>query len=85
MNRIVLEKAIESHNEYKADIAKAEIVEVKEDYFRVKFEGNFCLSCCMDEYFIDLVHELKDMNVETEFKNFQQVGEKTFIAEYQIG
>lgn len=83
MDEEMIQAAIGSYNEYKADIAEAELVEAGDKELRVKFEGNFCLSCCMDEYFIDLVHELKDRGVETEFKDFQQVGVKGFVAEYE--
>jgi len=76
--------AIKSHNEYKADIAEAELVESGEEELKVKFEGNFSLSCCMDEYFIDLVYQLEDEGIEVEFKDFQQVGEKSFVAEYEV-
>jgi len=75
--------AIESHNEYKSDIAEAELVELGEKIIIVKFEGNFCFSCCMDEYFIDLVYEFKKMGIEAEFKDFQKVEDKSFIAEYE--
>ncbi len=79
-----IQAAIESHNEYKADIAEAELVESGEEELKVKFEGNFSLSCCMDEYFIDLVYQLEDEGIEVEFKDFQQVGEKSFVAEYEV-
>ncbi|MEF8832662.1 MAG: hypothetical protein V5A66_03980 [Candidatus Thermoplasmatota archaeon] len=78
-----IRSAIESHNEYKADIAEAELIEIEEEIFKVRFEGNFCLSCCMDEYFLDLVHELKERGIKTEFKGFHQVGGRSFIAEYE--
>ncbi|MBS3782310.1 MAG: hypothetical protein KGY68_06865 [Candidatus Thermoplasmatota archaeon] len=82
MKRDVLEDAIESHNEYKSAIAEAELVDFNEDGFKVKFEGNFCLSCCMDEYFIDLIYKLEELGLEVDFVDFHQVGEKAFIAEY---
>jgi len=75
--------AIKSHNEYKSDIAKADLIEINEKSFEVKFEGNFCLSCCMDEYFIDLVHDLKDEGIEANFKAFYQVDSRSFVAEYE--
>ncbi len=84
MNKEDLKKAIESHNKYKSAIAEAEVVEVEEDGFRVKFKGNFCLSCCMDEYFIDLAYELEELEIEAEFVGFHQIGEKVFVAEYDV-
>jgi len=83
MKKETVQSAIESHNEHKADIAEAELVNIDEETLKVKFEGNFCLNCCMDEYFIDLVHELKEKGIETELKSFQQIGGKTFLAEYE--
>ncbi len=83
MDEEIIESAIESYNEYKADIAKAELVEAGGQKIQVKFKGNFCLSCCMDEYFIDLVYKMKDMDIETELKDFHQVGDKSFVAEYE--
>jgi len=83
MKKETVQSVIESHNEYKADIAEAELVSMDEKTLKVKFEGNFCLSCCMDEYFIDLVHELKEEGIETELISFHQIESKTFIAEYE--
>jgi len=83
MDKETIQSVIESHNEYKADIAEAELVSLDEETLKVKFEGNFCLSCCMDEYFIDLVHELKEKGTKTELKSFHQIEAKTFIAEYE--
>lgn len=82
MDEDIIESAIESYNEYKADIAEAELVKAGKQKIQVKFEGNFCLSCCMDEYFIDLVYEMKDVDIETELKDFHQVGDKSFVAVY---
>ncbi len=79
----ILRIAIKSYNEYKGDIAEAELVDIEGGTYKVKFEGNFCLSCCMDEYFLDLVYELKDREIETELKVFYQVGMRSFIAEYK--
>jgi len=83
MNEEIIRSAIRSYNEYKADIAEAELIDVEGETYKVKFEGNFCLSCCMDEYFLDLVYELKDREIETELKAFYQIGERSFIAEYK--
>ncbi len=84
MDKEKILSAIKSHNDYKKDIAKAELVEAGEEELKIKFEGNFCLSCCMDEYFIDLVYQMEDEGIKVEFKDFQQVGDKSFIAEYEI-
>ncbi len=83
MDEEKIRDAIESHNEYKVDIAKAELMEIEGKTLKVKFEGNFCLSCCMDEYFLDLLHELKERGIKTDFKKFHQIGGRTFIAEYE--
>ncbi len=83
MKKEVVKKAIGSHNEHKSAIAEAELVEFEEGEIKVKFEGNFCLSCCMDEYFIDLVYELEELGAEVEFFDFYGTGEKAFVAEYE--
>jgi len=43
MKKETVQSAIESHNEHKADIAEAELVNIDEETLKVKFEGNFCL------------------------------------------
>ncbi len=83
MKKEVVKKAIESHNEHKSAIAEAELIEFEEGKIKVKFEGNFCLSCCMDEYFIDLVYELEEIGAEVEFVDFYGAGKKAFVAEYE--
>lgn len=80
----ILKKTIGTYNKYRAPTAHAELFEYSEEEFRVSFEGPFCRSCCMDEYFIDLIYELKSSGLETKLKKFYPISAERFVAEYEI-
>lgn len=71
MKKEALKKSIKQYNKYRSPRATAELKEIDDKGFKVQFEGSFDESCCMDEYFFDLVYELKDENVETKLLNFE--------------
>lgn len=80
----LLETTISEYNELRSPYAKAKLLEVKGSIIKVQFEGHFCESCCMDEYFLDLVYELEPKGIEIEFLGFHFVESETFIAKYRI-
>lgn len=84
MSEEILEKAVKTYNKYRSSIATAKLLEVSGDRFKVQFEGNFRRSCCMDEYFVDLVYELKTEGLETELLEFHPGGDEKFVAEFKI-
>ncbi|TXT57142.1 MAG: hypothetical protein BAJALOKI2v1_530006 [Promethearchaeota archaeon] len=71
MKEKLLNKVIKRYNKYRSPRATAELRRADEDLFKVQFEGSFDDSCCMDEYFFDLVYELKDEGLETELMDYK--------------
>lgn len=82
--RNILQKVIEEYNELRSPYAKASLEKIKKNYFTVEFEGHFCESCCMDEYFLDLVYELDAEGVQAEFIEFQFIEGERFVARYKF-
>lgn len=79
-----LQKAIEEYNKLRSPYATASLENMKEKYFQVEFEGHFCESCCMDEYFLDLVYELESKGLHVEFVEFRFIEGKRFLARYKF-
>lgn len=79
-----LKKALETYNRYRSPLVTAKLLETGDDEFKVQFEGTFCRSCGMDEYFVDLVYELRSEGLEAELLGFHQIGTEKFVAKYKI-
>lgn len=78
-----IREAIADYNKYRQSYVTANLIELEDNTFKVNFEGNFFESCCMDEYFIDLVHELVP-EIDVQFRGFRYLKDKKFTAEYEI-
>jgi hypothetical protein len=83
LNGLVL-KAIEVYNRYRSPEATAKLVGVEKDGFVIEFEGAFCLSCGVRDYFEDFIYELEDLNrnFRAEIKETEQTGSQSFRVHY---
>lgn len=71
MKEEVLKKVIKRYNKYRSPRATAELKGIDGRLFKVEFAGSFETSCCMDEYFFDLVYELKREGLEAELLEYE--------------
>lgn len=76
-------KAIEEYNRYRAPEAYAEIENIKNKYFFVRFSGPFCKSCGVYDYFEDFIFFLKDFNVDGKIENIKE-READFLVKFKI-
>jgi len=53
-------EAVEEFNRYHGAEAQAELVDVREDGFTIRFKGYMCLTCGYYDYFEDLGLEVQD-------------------------
>lgn len=85
MNEVkkVLNKAIKEYNKYRGPRAIAKLLKINKKQFKVQFEGNFDASCCMDEYFSDLVHILEEKGLEVKALDYSKKKGK-YITIYKI-
>lgn len=85
LNGLVL-KAIEVYNRYRSPEATAKLVGVEKDGFVIEFEGAFCLSCGVRDYFEDFIYELEDLNrnFRAEIKETKQTGSQSFRVHYVV-
>lgn len=79
-------KAIDVYNKYRSPEAKATLVGVKNDGFVVDFEGSFCETCGVRDYFEDLIYELKGINgkIRVELEETKPTGQQKFRVSYII-
>lgn len=74
---------IKKFNEIRAPEAVAELIELKDKKFSIKFSGHMCFTCGTYDYFEDLVFELKEIGLKTKIKNYQNFG-NYFLVDYEI-
>lgn len=81
--RKVILKAINEYNKYHSPETKASLVGIGEKSFTVDFEGPFCFSCGVYDYFEDLIYELKSfVEEDIEILSFKEYGLERIRVEY---
>ena len=82
----LVSRAIEVYNRYRSPEATAKLVGMEKDGFIIEFEGPFCLSCCVNDYFEDFIHELEDISksFRVEVKETEPSGPQTFRVRYGV-
>lgn len=85
LNELVL-RAIEVYNRYRSPEAIAKLVRMKKDSFVIEFEGIFCLSCGVKDYFEDFIYELEDINsnFRVEIKETEHIGPQSYRVQYAV-
>lgn len=84
MNENGLNRAIKEYNKYRSPLVKAKLLKLEENKLEVEFEGYFCYSCGMDEYFVDLIYELESNGVDAELLEFHRKEDEKFIVQYKF-
>jgi len=85
LNDLVL-RAIEVYNRYRSPEATAKLIRMEKDGFIIKFEGPFCQSCGVNDYFEDFIHELEDISksFRVEVKETESAGPQSFRVRYGV-
>ena len=85
LNELVL-RTIEVYNRYRSPEATAKLVGMEKDGFVIEFEGSFCLSCGVRDYFEDFIYELEDISraFKVEMKESEPTGPQSFRVRYVV-
>jgi hypothetical protein len=79
-------RAIEVYNMYRSPEATAKLVAVEKDGFVIDFEGEFCNSCGVRDYFEDFICELETISKQfrAELAETKPTGSQSFRVQYQL-
>jgi hypothetical protein len=79
-------RAIEVYNRYRSPEATAKLVALEKDGFILDFEGSFCISCGVRDYFEDFIYELETINKQfrVELAETKPTGSQSFRVQYRI-
>jgi hypothetical protein len=79
-------RAIEVYNMYRSPEATAKLVAVEKDGFIIDFEGAFCNSCGVRDYFEDFIYELETINKQfrAELAETKPTGSQSFRVQYRL-
>ncbi len=85
-----LKKVLEEFNRLHGSEANARIVEVKDDEVIIEFEGSFCATCGLYDYFEDIKWEAMDFGLEIEPVEVIEAEEDEFehgryVVRYRLG
>jgi len=82
----LVSRAIEVYNRYRSPEATAKLVEVEKDGFIIEFEGPFCISCGVRDYFEDFICELENVSrsLRVEVKETEPSGPQSFRVRYNV-
>jgi hypothetical protein len=82
----LISKAIQVYNKYRSPEATAKLIEAEKDGFIIEFEGPFCQSCGVNEYFEDFIYDLEEINrsLRAEIKAIEPIGPQSFRVQYAV-
>jgi hypothetical protein len=82
----LVSRAIEVYNRYRSPEATAKLVGAEKDGFILDFEGPFCQSCGVNDYFEDFIYELETLNgsLMVEIKEVEPAGPQSFSVRYSV-
>ena len=79
-------KAITVYNKYRSPEVTAKLVRVEKKGFILEFEGTFCQSCGVTEYFEDFIFDLEDIarSLRVKIKAIESNYPQSFRVEYAV-
>lgn len=79
-------RAIEVYNRYRSQEATAKLLKLEKDSFIIEFEGSFCQSCGVQDYFEDFIYELEGLSsaIEIEIGEIEQTRPQSFEVKYVV-
>ena len=85
LSKLVL-RIIEFYNRYRSPEATAKLLKLEKDGFTIEFEGSFCQSCGVQDYFEDFIYELRRLSsgVEVEIREIEQTSSRSFKVQYIV-
>jgi len=85
LGKLVL-RTIEVYNRYRSPEATAKLLELDKDGFTIEFEGSFCQSCGVQDYFEDFIYELESLasGVEVEIGEIEQASPQSFKVQFIV-
>jgi len=85
LSKFVL-RTIEVYNRYRSPEATAKLLKLEKDGFTIEFEGSFCQSCGVQDYFEDFIYELGRLSsgVEVEIGEIEQTSSQSFKVQYIV-
>jgi hypothetical protein len=85
LSKLIL-RTVEVYNRYRSPEAKAKLLKLEEDRFTIEFEGSFCQSCGVQDYFEDFVYELKGLSsaVQVGIGEIEQTSPQSFKVQYIV-
>jgi len=84
INKNNISKTIKSYNRIRSPEATASLVKVKNNKLLINFNGPFCETCGVDDYFEDFVIEAEDNNLKLKIKDIQQKEDENYLVEFTL-
>ncbi len=80
--RRLVERAINLYNRFRAPEAVARLISIHGSRITVKFEGNFCKTCGINDWIEDMKYVLEDLGVEADLV---EIREPELPEDYRVG
>lgn len=79
-------RTIEVYNRYRSPETTATLVSMDNDSFVLDFEGSFCKTCGVSDYFEDFIYEMGTINntLKLELAETKPSGPQSFRVQYRI-
>lgn len=79
-------RTVKVYNKYRSPEATAKLVMIDKNDVIVDFEGSFCMSCGVRDYFEDFIYEMETINkkIKIELADAKPTGPQNFRVNYKI-
>ena len=85
LRKLIL-RTVEVYNRYRSPEATVKLLKLEEEGFTIEFEGSFCQSCGVQDYFEDFIYELErfSSSVKVEIGKIEQTNPQSYKVQYIV-
>lgn len=83
MNEKTVNEVINEYNKLRSPEATASLTKMKDNKLWLKFQGPFCESCGIYDYFEDFLIEAQNEKIKLAIKSVEQVDVETYSVQFE--
>ncbi len=84
MSEKIISSVIEEYNKFRSPEATAKCIEFKGKKILIEFNGPFCTSCGVLDYFEDFIIEAERKNFKLTLNRIKQLDFDSYLIEFRI-
>ena len=83
MNEKTVNEILNEYNRLRSPEATASLTKIKDNKLWLKFQGPFCESCGVYDYFEDFIIEAQNEKIKLIIKSIEQIDVETYFVQFE--